>query len=305
MTPAPHLLSGYLVGEAMARSGRERRWVLAAALVGSIAPDFDVVYGLLGGWTGAGAHRGVTHSFLGALIIAALAGVLTRRHSRTVFLACLAGVLTHIFWDWLNFWGVRALWPSLVPYRGNLLHEQDHVPTVVLLVASLCLWRRRVRLGVVLLLALAPYLALQWWSRERAQHLGAAELAGRRIAVFPGRSLGCRWAVLSAGETDLAVDCLSNPFAVQLRRLQTLAIRDDVLTRASEQSAAVRDFRRKVPFPFAEVTPQPGGGALVVWRDLRVSYLEPPEARPTGIYVWLDAAGRITAERHRWWLKLW
>lgn len=73
MTPAVHLLSGYLLGAALGQ-GSERRWVMGAALLGAIAPDFDVAAGLLGGWQGAGLHRGATHSFLGAVGFATLAG---------------------------------------------------------------------------------------------------------------------------------------------------------------------------------------------------------------------------------------
>jgi hypothetical protein len=84
-----------------------------------------------------------------------------------------------------------------------------------------------------------------------------------------------------------------------------VAVREDAFTRASGKSAAVREFREKIPFAFAEVTPRADGGALVVWRDLRVAFQEKPGTTPAGIYVELDAGGRIVSERHRWWLAAW
>src|SRR5206468_46124 len=140
MTPAGHLLSGYLVSQTIRG---ERRWVLAAALLGSIAPDFDVLLGLLGGFFGAAAHRGATHSLIGAAVLAWLiAALLLALHgfggaarlgrsrppgrlSGQLFIAALGGILTHIFWDCLNPWGVIPLWPWMLSLRGNLVHEGD------------------------------------------------------------------------------------------------------------------------------------------------------------------------------------
>src|SRR5262245_54045609 len=55
---------------------------MAAALIGSVAPDFDVVLGLAGGFFGAAAHRGATHSFLGAVLLAWLIAGLCRAAPR-------------------------------------------------------------------------------------------------------------------------------------------------------------------------------------------------------------------------------
>src|SRR5713226_4775669 len=102
MTPVGHLLSGYLAGKWTPGPKNERRRIILAALIGSVAPDVDVVVGLLGGWAGAGVHRGATHSFLGAAVLAGLIALLLRGPRKPLFLAAFAGVLTHIFWDWLN-----------------------------------------------------------------------------------------------------------------------------------------------------------------------------------------------------------
>ena len=306
MTPAGHLLSGYLAGAGIARGGPERRWILGAALLGSIAPDFDVALGLLGGWLGAAAHRGVTHSLLGAVLIAGLVAAAGRKHFRPVFLACFAGVLTHIFWDWLNPWGVRPLWPWPMPVRGNLVHERDLLATGIVALAAVLLWRGRGRVAWLTLATLLPaYLLLQLWWRQQARGLAQTQLAGRRAEVYPTARPGCGWLVLSAGENDVTAHCFSSPWEAGLRPVSSVALRDDFFTRASQQSTAVREFRAKIPFHYAEVTPEPDRGALVIWRDLRVSYQETPGQTPAGVHVRLDATGRIVSERHHWWLTLW
>ncbi|MBI3666906.1 MAG: metal-dependent hydrolase [Acidobacteria bacterium] len=305
MTPAGHLLSGYLVGEWVSK-GKARAWIMGAAILGSIAPDFDVVLGLLGGWSGAGEHRGFTHSFLAAAVLGGLAALVAPKHRGRVFVACAGGLVTHIFWDWLNFWGVRPLWPWLRSFSANLLHEADLPAAGILLAASLLVWRGRRRAAAVLLATLLPaYLLLHFRWREHARQLAQTELAGRRVAVYPTSRLRCGWSVLSAGERDMAVDCVPSPLAAHLRPLLRVAIRDDFFIRASMQSPIVQDYREHTSFPYAEVAPDADGGALVLWRDLRLALEERASGNPTGLRVRLDASGKIVSEKHRWWLSLW
>lgn len=307
MTPAAHLLSGYLAGGALAEklpAGGAR--VLTAAVIGSVAPDFDVAPGLLGGWAGAGLHRGATHSFLGAAVTAWLIASVLGRPRRALFTAAFSGILTHIFWDWLNPWGVVAFWPWRRPFRGNLVHESDLYALTIVAAGAILLWRgRRGAALAAVVLALAAYLSAQVWWRNHARGLAHWELAGRRWEVYPAGRLQCGWIVLSSGNNEMAVDCVRSPLARHLQPVFRATSREDALAGATLQSAAVREFRQKIPFPFAEVRAAGDGGAVVIWRDLRVAYQEDPHASPAGLYVRLDAAGNIVSERHRWWLRLW
>jgi len=302
MTPAGHLLSGYLVGEAV---GARRPVVLVVAVAAAIAPDFDVALGLVGGWLGASFHRGVTHSLLAALLGAGVAAALLRPR-RLVFAACLGGILTHVFWDFFNFWGVQALWPWRRYLSVNLLHEGDRCATLILLVAAVLAWRGRRRAAALWLALLLPaYLAVQVWWRDHARELARIELAGRRAAVYPTPQFTCGWIAFSASSTDLAMDCVPSPLTGRLRRVRTVPLRDDSFTRASQRSPAVREFLEENPFPFAEESAAADGTILVVWRDLREAHLQEPGEVPTGLHVRLDAAGNILSEQHRWWLRVW
>lgn len=306
MTPAGHLLSGYLVAHWTPGEPSDRRRILIAGLLGSIAPDLDVVLGLLGGWAGSSAHRGATHSLLGAAVLGVLIAASVGGVRRSLFVAAFGGVLTHIFWDWLNPWGVVLLWPWMRSFRGNLVHEGNLYAVALVGIAVLLAWRGRGRAALAFLaVALPCFLLLQLAWRSHARNLAASELPGRRVAVYPSDKLRCGWIVLSTADAEMAVHCVARPTATYLAPLFQTPVRDDGFTRASEQSPTVHEFREKIPFSFAEVRPAADGGAIVVWRDLRVASQEPPGSAPTGLYVTLDAAGRILGERHRWWLSLW
>lgn len=309
MTPAGHLLSGYLAGDWLAagREPRSRRIILAAALAAGLAPDGDVIFGLLGGFWGAALHRGFTHSLLAALGFGLLAAALFRRRRRVLFAAGFLGVLSHIFWDTLNVWGVRLFWPALWYLRVNLVHERDLWALIMVLVASVLTWRERRRAAVVwLLIAIPAYLLTQTLWRHHARQLARTDLAGRRADVYPTGQIRCAWIAVSAGVSDLTVHCVPTPWAAGLVPVTRVpALREDFFTRASRSSPAVREFIEKVAFSYADEQPTPDGGALVVWRDLREAYEQGPGGVPTGLHVLLSRDGAILSERHQWWLKLW
>ncbi len=308
MTPAGHLLSGYLVGDRLAagREPRSRRIILATAVAAGLAPDGDVVFGLLGGYWGAGMHRGFTHSLLGALGFGLCAAALFRHHRRLLFAAGFLGVLSHIFWDTLNVWGVQLLWPALWYLRGNLIHERDLWTLAIVLAGAVLSWRGRRRAAVVWLLTAIPaYLLTQILWRGHARQLARTELAGRRAEVYPTGQIRCAWIALSSGASDLAVHGVPTPWASRLVPISRVPAREDFFTRASRSSPAVREFLDKVAFSYAEEQPTPDGGARVVWRDLREAYEQGPGGVPTGLHLLLGPDGAILSERHQWWLKLW
>jgi membrane-bound metal-dependent hydrolase YbcI (DUF457 family) len=308
MTPAGHLLSGYMAG-GLAAAGvtgrRERFTIIGVGVLAAIAPDFDVAFGLVGGYLAAGWHRGATHSFLAVVLAGALAAALLPGMRRAAFLAGAGGVLTHLFWDGMNFWGVCLFWPRLRYFSTGLLHEGDWIALGIAAVGAALVWQDRRTAAVVFLAAsLAAYLAFQMKSREHARGLVRTELYGRRTGVYPSRELGCGWVVLSEGEGDLRVHCLA-PFGRQLRERLVVHRKGGFFTQASRLSPSVQEFLHDAPFAFAEEHPAPEGGALVIWRDLREVHQEGDAAVPAGLHIELDSGGRIVRERHRWWLSVW
>ncbi len=122
MEPVTHFLAGACLG----RSGFNRRTAYAtlAMTLAAEAPDLDVLWSLRGPVAGFQHHRGITHTFLGAPFVAlAVTAVVwlwhrSRRSQPGIpprwgwvwFLSWLA-VLSHIFLDWTNNYGVRPFFP--------------------------------------------------------------------------------------------------------------------------------------------------------------------------------------------------
>jgi inner membrane protein len=122
MEPVTH----FLTGACLARSGFNRKTAYAtlAMTLAAEAPDLDVLWSLAGPVAGFQHHRGITHTFLGAPFVAlAVTGVvwlwsrvrhkppqIPPRWALLWFLSWLA-VLSHIFLDWTNNYGVRPFFP--------------------------------------------------------------------------------------------------------------------------------------------------------------------------------------------------
>src|SRR5947209_14760747 len=113
----------------MARAGLNRKTGFATLTlaIATEAPDLDVVWYFAGPAAGLQHHRGITHSLLGAPLMAALvtAGVygiyrLLRHFGRSaklppnwklLYLYALLGSLVHLFQDLTNNYGVRPFAP--------------------------------------------------------------------------------------------------------------------------------------------------------------------------------------------------
>lgn len=125
LEPLTHLLTGACIG----RAGLNRTAGLATLtlVLATEAPDLDVLYFFDGSVTGFAHHRGFTHTFLGAPVVAAvvLAGIygfyrlmalrgwkpkLAPRW-RLLYIYALLGALVHILQDFTNNYGVRPLAP--------------------------------------------------------------------------------------------------------------------------------------------------------------------------------------------------
>ncbi|MFT4114791.1 metal-dependent hydrolase [Silvibacterium sp.] len=122
MEPVTH----FLTGACLARSGFNRKAAYAtlAMTLAAEAPDLDVIWGRLGPVAGFEHHRGITHTFLAAPVIALVTvGAMWLIHRfrkkptvapiRWGLLWCFALLadLSHILLDFTNNYGVRPLFP--------------------------------------------------------------------------------------------------------------------------------------------------------------------------------------------------
>lgn len=122
MEPVTHFLTGACLG----RSGFNRRTAYAtlAMTLAAEAPDMDVLWSIRGPVANLQHHRGITHTFLGApfvaLAVIAVVWVWHRLRKRepalaprwmVLWLLSWLAILSHIFLDWTNNYGVRPLFP--------------------------------------------------------------------------------------------------------------------------------------------------------------------------------------------------
>jgi inner membrane protein len=172
-------LTHTLAGIALSRAGlnRKTRFATLALILGSNAPDVDIVTRFGGSLTYLKYHRGITHSLLGATGLAVLLAVLiyfTGRlaqakpsapalNARWLFLVCYVAVLAHVLLDFTNAYGVRLF----LPFSGRWF-AWDIMPI----------------LDPTLLLLLAAGLCLPLLFRLISEEVGARKTGYRRGAVF-------------------------------------------------------------------------------------------------------------------------
>ena len=125
MEPVTHILTGACLG----RAGLNRKTGLATLTLAlaTEAPDIDSLSYFRGSVSGLQHHRGITHSFLGAPLVAALTVAVVygiyrwlKRSGRQpklppdwklLYLYALLGTLVHLFQDFTNNYGVRPFAP--------------------------------------------------------------------------------------------------------------------------------------------------------------------------------------------------
>src|SRR5215471_3159555 len=126
-------LTHTLTAVAMSQAGlnRKTRYATLALIMGANAPDIDIVSRFGGGATYLKYHRGITHSFVGIIVLAAVVAAIIyfpgRRASpprkssvpplngRWLFLTCLIATASHLLMDFTNQYGVRPF----IPFSGR------------------------------------------------------------------------------------------------------------------------------------------------------------------------------------------
>ena len=163
----------------------------------------------------------------------------------------------------------------------------------------------RIRLALTLTLAVFPiYLLLSLgWQQQIARSIEAQPASN--MSVFPTRIPSCRWLVLSEGEEMLHADCARVPFGTRLKRVKSVQSNNGPFVQASLESDMAKAFRESVWYPFAEVRRLDAGEGIVVWRDMRETFMEDDVDSGPGIYVKLNADGEILEETHKWRLPFW
>jgi len=149
MEPVTHFLTGTCIGRA--GLNRKTAYATVAATLAAEAADLDVVWSLRGPVESLKHHRGITHTLIGAPVVAlAVIAVIAlwhfaRKGKRAsavpvqwgwLYATALIAALSHILLDWTNNYGVRPFFP-LNPrwYAGSIWFIAEPVVWVLLALA--------------------------------------------------------------------------------------------------------------------------------------------------------------------------
>lgn len=301
-------LTHTLTGLALSKAGSfgKTPGATLALVLASNAPDVDLLFGLQGPLAYLQHHRDMSHSLVGAPLLAlALAGGLRLafRGSRLLVLlaATLTGVSVHVFMDLWTSYGTRVLAPfDRTFYAWDLVFILDPWLLILLLVTLLVAMRlplpsRVASVGLGLMLA---YVGGRAVLHQRALEEGITRVPGGsalRAAALPTPLDPFRWRLLAdTGAAyftgELRLNGPLTPFARRVKLPETAVVAR--VRETSDVAAAFLDFSS---YPWLE-TAETDAGTEVVFRDLR---FERPGRDSFVARVLIGPDGRIKSESFR------
>jgi inner membrane protein len=156
MEPITHFLTGACMGRA--GLNRKTAYAAVAAALAAEAADIDTLWTFAGPVESLKHHRGITHTFLAAPLVAAAVVALvwlwerwrtSRRkqppqqpiHWGWLYLSCLLAALSHLLLDWTNNYGVRPFFPFNARwYAGSFVFIAEPVLWLLFALAFLMPW---------------------------------------------------------------------------------------------------------------------------------------------------------------------
>lgn len=255
MDPVTHVLVG--VGVAGLSGGKLSLLnpVHLGAMLGSLAPDLDIIMQLKGDMTYLRHHRGSSHSIPGitasSLVIAAiLALAFPGTPLWPVFLWTFLGSVSHIFLDILNSYGVQIFWPlSRKMYSVSLLVLAD--PVIILLFAGIIFWPgvpRAVSAGAFWLMLI--YLAARYYMRCRVHRYLTYKHRRknlRRVVVLP--------AMMSLWNWSFLIETSHNYIVGEIRYFSWQEEVRKILVKCSKNSVVHKALQSKLGQLFQNFTP--------------------------------------------------
>jgi inner membrane protein len=198
-----HTLTGIAISQAGVN--RKTRFATLALVLASNAPDADIVTRLHGSAAYFEHHRGITHSFLGATVLAAILAALmflAGRRARPkpsappvdlkwLFFACWIGVGGHLLLDYTNAYGIRLL----SPFTGHW-YAWDIMPI----------------LDLMLLLILVVGLSLPALLRLVSEEVGARRTSYRRGAIAALAGMVLLWGLRDFSHRRALAELSSNNY---------------------------------------------------------------------------------------------
>lgn len=284
--------------------------LLAAAMIGSHAPDFDTVVRLKSYNHYIRYHRGITHSLPAMLIwpavisvpLAFLFGVPGSVH--VLYFWSMLAVMFHVFLDWLNAYGVQIFRPFDKQWRHLDVLPLFDPFLFALHVGGLLLWLwaglSPGPLFSAIYLMTFGYIGLRMHHHNRMVRRVKAHFAPRHAAVQLVPSLvWYKWQFLLETEEEYCTGTF-NRGAVNLRNAYKKE-RSHPAAQATLDAEGVKAFLHFAERVHVNITERQDG-FLVQWRDVRFWY---DNKLPFGVDVKLDGNLQVMREHLYWNKKVW
>lgn len=276
MDPLSHLVTGRAVVALFGKEGGGGA-AGAAAIVGALSPDVDIILAP-GGWDiYLRAHQSGTHSIVGALVVAGTGAFIVRvagRGSRYLPLAAAsaAGAMSHLALDAMSGAQIRLAWPFAdARVALPLVAMGDPWLVAIFAFGLLAVWpgRQPLRTVAVSMLGIAiAFLCLKGALLDRAVRSAHLDAASPRAAEMRWGSL-TEWDVYERTPTAVRSWRVSSDGRPAHLRLTQPLLAESPLVTASRSLDTVKNFLRAHEFGFAVETIERDGRTAVRWSDLR------------------------------------
>jgi membrane-bound metal-dependent hydrolase YbcI (DUF457 family) len=276
----------------------------AAAVLGALSPDLDLVRAAQGWDVYLRAHQAGTHSMLGAVasgVLTAAALRLFARRGRLVPLAiaAIAGATSHVFLDLISGADIQVWWPlSRTALTLPLFAMADPWLLGFFLIGLIALRRRPRRVAMWVLLGLAAIVTTKAVLYTRALAIDRHDGGGARPVVHIESVFGSwrRWAFFHAGMDVVDrwdVDVIAGS---ALSRLAVPRSMTAPHVAASRDLPAVANLLASHAATFARVRAGERGTFDVLWSDLRYCDASRSDSEEPVCAIWMggeyDAGGR-------------
>jgi len=290
--PVSHLLFARLVAAARARRTLPRG-VVAATVLGGLAPDIDAGLMALGWDVYLRWHDAGTHALVGTVPVALLTGSVVRTWARQAPFGALVsgawtGALSHVFFDLYSGATVRVLWPVVDrAWTMSIVAMADPLAIAAMIAGALALWvwprvpRQAAALTLVLLVLLTAVKVTTRTLARRAYIAVAGSAPASDVAIEAAWGSWREWLFfdrladgrLRAWHVDGVTGTARLRFEQPDTRQATFA--RDSLT----QFATARNFLAAHPFAFATARPaDTARRAVVFWSDSRFCWATDEQA---------------------------
>jgi inner membrane protein len=334
MEPVTH----FLTGACLARTGLNRKAAYAtlAMTLAAEMPDLDTIWSFGGPVTGLEHHRGITHTFLGLPFEAAvLVGAVwcfhrwrSARGKTTIapvrwgllYLFCLIALLSHLFLDWTNNYGVRPFFPFNPRwYAGSFVFIFEPVIFGLLLLGLVAPWFfglinsevgakrpafRGAGWATFALFGIVAVWGWRWTERENALDSASIAWPGTRAFASPYPFNPYLWHVIVEQPYSfraMTVDTLHDEVSSSPERDLIYKPPTTLATLVAKRSYLGRIYLDWSQYPIVEQTGiDQDGNATVTFRDLRFMYDTFLTGGPADSHDHPPLSGSVTvdADRH-------